>query len=417
MNISKKRASKKIINTNVADIKGNNNEDIIYLVGEEIEGEKNILYKNIEIIISDGENGKLTYIDLNSISGYNPKIVLDRFTSSKKKSIFFNIDEEGNNSNRTIIYTVDKETVKLIFDSNIYFENKKYEVNYKDNYKVNLLDIDNNKEYSINIENKDYNDLRSIYNSKGMVRSISMGDVLRPYNVLLIKENSKEKIDLLVKQRIIGDSLKVNIGEIITFLSFEDDKCIEKSKNVSIEYNNKALRKEEIKDSKYDFSNVNFIESETIPNIFIENAIEKEFLLTPKRDKVNYLYNMVNLNTKNYNKKDDYEVIVYLEGPKFCNERGGTAVILEKKNNQYIANSIISGIVPPIIICDNNNSVYKDLIVRFLNNGKYDFRVLKYNGNSYPINPTKEYKLKNEDKIKGVAVISDDLFFNKGFEY
>ena len=46
-----------------------------------------------------------------------------------------------------------------------------------------------------------------------------------------------------------------------------------------------------------------------------------------------------------------------------------------------------------------------------------DSEVLKYNGNSYPMNPVDEEKLQSGVKVVGVAVISDDLFYKRGIEY
>ena len=60
---------------------------------------------------------------------------------------------------------------------------------------------------------------------------------------------------------------------------------------------------------------------------------------------------------------------------------------------------------------------YNDLIVRLIKNDKYEFRVLKYNGNSYPMSPFDGYKLQSGIKIKGISVISDDLFYKRGIEY
>ncbi|MGF0111045.1 hypothetical protein ACQRD5_16830, partial [Clostridium sp. SGI.024] len=77
----------------------------------------------------------------------------------------------------------------------------------------------------------------------------------------------------------------------------------------------------------------------------------------------------------------------------------------------------IKDVIPPIIISENISNGYNDLIVRSIKKDKLDFRVLKYNGNSYPINPIGEEKLETGIRVVGVAVISDDLFYRRGIEY
>ena len=92
-------------------------------------------------------------------------------------------------------------------------------------------------------------------------------------------------------------------------------------------------------------------------------------------------------------------------------------IILEEKNNDYIVTSKIKDIIPPIIVSENINNGYRDLIVRLLKKDKLDFRVLKYNGNSYPMKPLDEEKLQSGIKVVGLAFISDDLFYRRGIEY
>ena len=174
----------------------------------------------------------------------------------------------------------------------------------------------------------------------------------------------------------------------------------------------KVLRNEDFIDKKYDFSKVDFIEAEINANLSVERAIEKEFSLNPSLDKLNYLYNRIKLNNS-----EKYQIIAYLEGPKFCTSRGGTVIILEEKNNNYVLTSKIKDVIPPIIISENISNGYNDLIVRSIKKDKLDFRVLKYNGNSYPINPIGEEKLETGIRVVGVAVISDDLFYRRGIEY
>ncbi|MFU7516092.1 hypothetical protein [Clostridium sp. HCS.1] len=409
------KSSKEIVLSKVGNIISDCDEDIIYLIGRKANEGKNTLYYEMEIVISEGSNGKLTYMDLKDIKGYNPRIILGKFSSNDKDDILFIVEEELELKGiKSIIYRFNNGKIEPIFDSNKYLLNNRYKVIYNDNYKVNLIDSNKNVNYIIDIENKDYMYLNEKYKSDGRLINKCQGQVLSPYEILQVRSNDREKFDLLLKQKIIGEDINDIIGVIVSILRFEDDNFMELNREVSIKSSKKITNptREEFIDKKYDFSNVDFIEAEYNANLRIERAIEKEFLLNPNFDKLNYLYNRIKLNNS-----DKYQIIAYLEGPKFCTSRGGTIVILEEKNNDYIVTSKIKDVIPPIIVSDDINSGYHNLIVRLIKKDKLDFRVLKYNGNSYPMNPVDEEKLQSGVKVVGVAVISDDLFYKRGIEY
>lgn len=409
------KSSKEIVSSKVGNIISDCDEDIIYLIGRKANEGKNTLYNEMEIVISEGSNGKLTYMDLKDIKGYNPRIILGKFSSNDKDDILFIVEEELELKGiKSIIYRFNNGKIEPIFNSNKYLLNNRYKVIYNDNYKVNLIDSNKKVNYIIDIENKDYRYLNEKYKSDGRLINECQGQVLSPYEILQVRSNDREKFDLLLKQKIIGEDINDIIGEIVSILRFEDDNFMELNREVSIKSSKKITNptREEFIDKKYDFSNVDFIEAEYNANLRIERAIEKEFLLNPNFDKLNYLYNRIKLNNS-----DKYQIIAYLEGPKFCTSRGGTIVILEEKNNDYIVTSKIKDVIPPIIVSDDINSGYHNLIVRLIKKDKLDFRVLKYNGNSYPMNPVYEEKLQSGVKVVGVAVISDDLFYKRGIEY
>lgn len=409
------KSSKEIVLSKVGNIISDCDEDIIYLIGRKANEGKNTLYNEMEIVISEGSNGKLTYMDLKDIKGYNPRIILGKFSSNDKDDILFIVEEKLELKGiKSIIFRFNNGKIESIFDSNKYLLNNRYKVIYNDNYKVNLIDSNKNVNYIIDIENKDYRYLNEKYKSDGRLINECQGQVLSPYEILQVRSNDREKFDLLLKQKIIGEDINDIIGEIVSKLRFEDDNFMELNREVSIKSSKNIINptREEFIDKKYDFSNVDFIEAEYNANLRIERAIEKEFLLNPNFDKLNYLYNRIKLNNS-----DKYQIIAYLEGPKFCTSRGGTIVILEEKNNDYIVTSKIKDVIPPIIVSDDINSGYHNLIVRLIKKDKLDFRVLKYNGNSYPMNPVDEEKLQSGVKVVGVAVISDDLFYKRGIEY
>lgn len=407
---------KEVIMSKVGRIKGNNEEDIVYLFGNKEEDGKNTFYKDMEIVISDGMNGKLTYIDLKDIKGYNPRIVIEEFRVPNKCEVLFIVEDKlEEKGSRALVYEFNNNKLVNIFDSSNFSINKEYEVIYNDYYKVKLLDSRRKEEYIINIENKDDSYLKEKYNANGKLKKICNGYVLDAYDISSVRSSNREVKDILLKQKIVGEDINDAIGEIISILRFDGNEYSEIDTFISISTNKNTsinCRKEELLEEKYDFSRVDFIEAEYNANLRVERSIEKEFFLTPNFDKLTYLYNRVKL--KNTSK---YQILAYLEGPRFCSGKGGTLVVLEEKNNDYVVTSKINDIIPPIIVSEDMSNGYNDLIVRVMNKGKSDFRVLKYNGNSYPMNPINEEKLKSSVKVIGVAAISDDLFYRNGIEY
>lgn len=413
---------KSVIITKIGNVKGKREEDIIYLLGN-VEGKgKNAVYSNMQIIVSDGENGSMIDINLRGIRGYNPKIALENFKIDKNKEILFTIEDKENNG--YIIgemYSIDSDKEVKIFDTGYYKRGEIYQVLYQDNYKVNLVDINTNINYLIDISKKDKAYLNNIYDSNGKLKKEIFGKVLPVSEISPINLSRNDKIDILSIQKIIGINENDILGNLNCILSFKDIKFEKINSFVTIlgeKSPNSLLRCEEkvlnnIGGKEYiDFSKVEFIESEVIKDNLIERTIEKEFLLNPEEDKVTYLYNKVNLKDS-----DSYQVLVYLEGPRFCTERGATLAVLDKINNEYKVISKISNATSPIIISEDKTNEYRNLILKVLDNEREDFRVLKFNGNAYPLDPIKEERIKKGKKIKGIAAISDDLFYTRGIEY
>ncbi|MBU6135657.1 MULTISPECIES: hypothetical protein [Clostridium] len=409
---------REVIMTRIGDVKGSSDLDVIYLVGNERGTGKNKVYYNMQIIISDGENGKTVTIDLSGIEGYNPRIELENFKKvTSDNEILFSVEDIGNNGYLTAhMYYLDGDKAIKIFDTDYYNQLDSYQVIYQDKYKVDVIDINRGMTYSIDISGKDKDYLNSLYNNNGILKKRIAGKVLSVSGLSPINLRRSNILDLLVTQKIIGINEKDILGVMSNILSFEGISFIKVDSFIGIlgEKTPNMLVRGENKLSKdcLDFSKVEFIESEVSKDEAIERIIEKEFSLNPDEDKVNYLYNKVKLKDD-----DSYQVLVYLEGPRFCTERGGTLAILEEKNNEYNVLSKISNAINPIIISENKTNGYRDLIVKMIDSDKDDFRLLKFNGNAYPLDPVKEERLKRGSKIKGIAAISDDLFYTRGIEY
>ncbi|AYE33044.1 hypothetical protein [Clostridium septicum] len=411
---------KTIIKSIGGDVKGSKKEDIVYLVGEKDIMLKKAYYKNLEIIVLDGGTGKYTVIKLENNHGYNPYIQLDNFSGDSNNEILFVSDmgkSDGEINVEIYGFIGDKEI--QLFSGKQFYTSSNYEVIYNDCYKVTILNYENNKKYILDISEKNKVYLDELYlNDK--LKKQRKGKVSPINNIYTLKSNGN-KAEILIIQNIIGLNDEDKLGVMLTRLkytggeSFKNINTFVAEKGVPIEPNieYRHIKEEiEINNLSIDFTSVDFFESERNRNYKIERCLEKEYNLIPGVDKFSYYYNKIDLNDDNRS-----EVIIYLEGPEFCEKNGGSVIVLSDFNEEYRVISKIKNVQTPIIISNESTNGYKNIIVKTKEKNKISFRILKFNGNSYPANPTDGYRFKKGSKIKGISLISDDLFYTTGIEY
>ena len=272
---------KEIIITKAEDVKGTREDEIIYLLGSKEGNGKNTLYKNMEIVVTDGATGKINNIPLSNNSGYNPKLIIEKFKIEKNKEILFileNADGTGYISGE--IFDFDGDNVVRVFSTDYFSNENSFEVNYVDNNIVDLIDSRRDVIYKINLEFKGKKYLDEIYNENGKVKKRVKGRVLPVENISLVKDTSTDIMDILLTQKIVGKSDSDVLGNIDTLVKFNGTNFVVKNIAVSIigeKVSGSINRENEYKCYNYDFSNLEFIESEEISNLRIERAIEKEF--------------------------------------------------------------------------------------------------------------------------------------------
>ncbi|CDG01651.1 hypothetical protein [Clostridium chauvoei] len=411
---------KTIIKSLGGDVKGSKKEDIVYLVGKK-EGESSkSLYRDLEIIVLDGGNGDYTRIPIRTNVGYNPYILLENFTGDCNKEILFISNTEDSDGKLNIFiygFVGDKEIE--IFDDENFYTSENYEVIYNDNYKLTVLDYENNKKYTLDISDKSKVYLDKLYSDTGKLKTPKKGKI-SPTNKCCIIKTPENKADLLMVQDISGENSNDKLGVVLSRISyigesFKNISTFIASDGIPIELDREyRYIKEDLEESKLsiDFTMIDFMDSEENRNYKIERVLESEYKLKPGVDKLVYYYNKVDLNNDNKN-----EVIVYLEGPRFCDEEGGTLVVLKEFNDEYRIISKIKEVQVPIIISNEVNNNFKDIILKVNEKNFSNYRALKFNGNSYPANPKDGYKLKKGYKVRGISIISDDLFYSRGLEY
>lgn len=162
-----------------------------------------------------------------------------------------------------------------------------------------------------------------------------------------------------------------------------------------------------------DFSDINYIASETTKDEKLEEAFAEIYDLEKGKDKIRYYYNRIDVN--NDNKK---EVFVLLVGRAVCGSGGCSALLFEDNNSNYNLISRFSLVNNPIVISKDTTNGWNDIIIPVAGGGiESFFAKMKFDGKNYPINPSVQPAIQAGEKIKGAAIIADDLAKSPGIEF
>jgi hypothetical protein len=152
--------------------------------------------------------------------------------------------------------------------------------------------------------------------------------------------------------------------------------------------------------------NIQYRNSETSPNPKLEQAIRRELQdYTPSSPDqyVRYYYNRVDLN-------DDGkpEVVVYLLGSYTCGSGGCTTLIFTPKGQDYRLVSELTLVNDPILVTPQKTSGWKDLVLLVSGGGaRSQYSRLRFNGRTYPGNPSVQPALKPNSTLTGIALVAD----------
>jgi hypothetical protein len=150
------------------------------------------------------------------------------------------------------------------------------------------------------------------------------------------------------------------------------------------------------------------IMSETSPDPEIERAIVRVMgdQVTRQDGEVRYYYNRVDLNGDG-----SFEAIVHLVGPSICGTGGCSTLILQPARSGYRLVSMITVTRTPIIVSQKRTKGWSDLIVYVTGGGitRGYYVALRFNGRTYPDNPTVLLALGPRAAIRGKAYLADEV--------
>ncbi|MBU5484684.1 VCBS repeat-containing protein [Clostridium sp. MSJ-11] len=225
----------RIIQYKKGDVNGDKIADGVYLIGKKPFGEESPFYDHITLVIRDGKDNRLYYIELEDNSGYDPTIFLGDFTGDGINDIFITINSGGSGGfTYNYLYSFVGNQPRKLFDYEDFNKSYEYEVTYKDNYKVEVLSKTLNKQFIIDISNKPQDYLNEIYDKNGKLIKEIKGDVIGVGNIYPIDFDGDGVYELFALQRIIGRFNADTLGLVQTSLKWDGNKFIPFNQYVGI---------------------------------------------------------------------------------------------------------------------------------------------------------------------------------------
>ncbi len=215
------------------DVNGDRVPENVYLTGTKTPDSP--FTQNITLVIQDGKTGMTAEIPLKDNAGYNPSLFLGDFTGDGVEDILIGIASGGSGGTMYYyIFSYINNIPRKLFDFNVYNEQFQYDVNYRDNYKVEFISRLNRLKYIIDISYKGKEYLSEIYDNTGKLKEPVEGFV-NPISALYPVDFDSDGIyELLAFQKIAGRYNADAIGYVQNTLSIKNGGFALNNQNVAV---------------------------------------------------------------------------------------------------------------------------------------------------------------------------------------
>lgn len=222
-----------IVSHAMGDVNGDGIPDNVYLTGTKTQDSP--YTQNITLVIKDGMTGCFTNIPLRENAGYDPTLFLEDFTGDGVDDILISIATGGSGGIMDYyIYSFVYNTVRLLFDFDLFNEQYQYDVTYKDNYKVEVISKENNKKYIIDISYKEADYLNEIYDENGKLKNPINGFVNPISGLYPVDFDSNKVYELLAYQKIAGRYNADSLGYVLNTLKWKENMFVLDNQYVAI---------------------------------------------------------------------------------------------------------------------------------------------------------------------------------------
>lgn len=218
----------------IGDVNGDRVPDYVFLTGISTSGSPFI--QSITLVVRDGRTGRIIRVPLSENAGYNPRVFLGDFNGDGVNDILVSIDSGGSGAIMYhYLYSFINNMPQLIFDFNEYNGEYKYDVDYKDNFKVEAVSRINNEKYIIDISLRGAEYLSEIYDKNGKLKNPISGFVNPLSGLYPVDFDSNGVYELLAYQKIAGRYNADSLGYFLNTLKWENNSFVLYNQNVAIQ--------------------------------------------------------------------------------------------------------------------------------------------------------------------------------------
>jgi hypothetical protein len=220
-----------LLDEKTGDLSGDGLPDRVSVYGDKLSDSDFI--SNI-IIRVEGSQSAFNVDNITEVNGYNPSLFLGDFTKDQIDDILFRMDKMFNSMNSkdkgeygTVIKTMKDNELTTIFVNDMYNTEYRFLVVYNINYKVSILNVTENKLFTLDISYKGNDYLSQFYNENGELVRPVQGKVLKAEAFFpVISSDNNASYDLLAIHRIIGINESDLLGFLENLLSWNGNRFI-----------------------------------------------------------------------------------------------------------------------------------------------------------------------------------------------
>jgi tetratricopeptide (TPR) repeat protein len=222
-----------VVDSKRGDVTGDGSIDTVFLTADKTEGSP--FWQNITLVVLNGKTNLYERNTLKENAGYHPTLFLGDFTGNHVDDILIIIDTGGSGGMiYAYVFSYLDGKMRQVFDSDVFNERFKYEVNYQNNYKVNVTSLTPRKMYTLDLMYKGKDYLAEIYNQDGTLKEPIEGWV-DPLGALYPIDIERDGIyELSALQQIAGRYHADGLGHLENVMKWNGHEFVSERQSVSI---------------------------------------------------------------------------------------------------------------------------------------------------------------------------------------